>query len=343
MTSPSCSPASAPDRFVAPARDAISVIELPDRCQRLLRLQCGVIATWQAEYAELSVGAIKNLARTGRWHRLHRGVYAAFTGEPPRDAVLWAAVLRAGPRSLLSHETAAEAYGLISKPGELLHVTIPQAQRVEPISGLVIHRSALELEQIRDPRLLPPRTMVEETILDLAQATTDFDDVIALVARACQRRLTFPVLLRQSLAARPKSRWRAEIREALADVASGVHSPLEYRYLRDVERAHGLPTADRQACAVQNGRVIQRDVRYRKYHVVVELDGAAYHPAEKRLEDNRRDNAAAARGMVTLRYGWSDVTKRPCQIAAEVAAALRARGWTGQLRRCGPDCQLPRE
>jgi very-short-patch-repair endonuclease len=316
------------------------VIDLPDRCQRLLRLQRGVIATWQADYAGLSVAAMTNLVRTGRWCRLHRGVYAAFTGEPPRDAVLWAAVLRAGPRSLLSHETAAETYGL-KKPSRLIHVTVPDMQRLRPTRGLTIHRSARNLEQIRAPGPLP-RTMVEETVLDLAQTAGDFDDVVALLAGACQRRLTFPVLLRQSLDARPKSRWRAEIREALADVADGAQSPLEHRYLRNVERAHGLPTGERQARAVQNGRAIFRDVRYRKYHVVVELDGVAYHPAEKRIEDNRRDNAAGAQGLVTLRYGWSAVTKHPCETAAEVAAVLRRRGWTGQLRRCGADCELPR-
>jgi Protein of unknown function (DUF559) len=314
--------------------------ELPDRCQRLLRLQRGMIATWQAEYADLSAAAMKNLVRAGRWHRLHRGVYAAFTGEPPRDAVLWAAVLRAGPRSLLSHETAAETYDLV-RPSKLVHVTIPQTQRLKPIRGLVIHRSGRDLERIRGSGL-PPRTMVEETVLDLAQAAADFDDVVALLARACQRRLTMPVLLRQSLDARPKSRWRGEIHEAIGDVASGVHSPLEHRYLRNVERAHGLPAGDRQTHAIQDGHAIFRDVRYRKYRVVVELDGVASHPAEKRLEDKRRDNAAAAQGLVTLRYGWSDVTKRPCQTAAEVAETLRGRGWTGQLRRCGPDCQLPR-
>ena len=279
-----------------------------------------MIAAWQADYAGLSVAAMKNLVRTGRWHRLHLGVYATFTGEPPRDAVLWAAVLRAGPRSLLSHETAAETYGL-KRPSRLLHVTIPHTQRLKPIQGLIIHRSARNLEQIRDPGMLPPRTMVEETVLDLAQASADFDDVVALLAGACQRRLTFPVLLRQSLDMRPKSRWRAEIREALGDVAAGVHSPLEHRYLRNVERAHGLPAGDRQARAVQNGRAIFRDVRYRKYRVVVELDGAAYHPAEKRIEDNRRDNAAGAEGLVTLRYSWSAVTTRPCQTAADVIRA----------------------
>jgi hypothetical protein len=46
-----------------------------------------------------------------RWRRLHPGVYAAFSGQPGRDPVLWAAVLRAGPRAILSHETAAELHG----------------------------------------------------------------------------------------------------------------------------------------------------------------------------------------------------------------------------------------
>ena len=51
---------------------------------------------------------------SGRWRRLHSGVYAAFTGPPDRAPVLWAAVLGAGPRAVLSHQTAAELHGLLS-------------------------------------------------------------------------------------------------------------------------------------------------------------------------------------------------------------------------------------
>jgi hypothetical protein len=57
-----------------------------------------------------------------------------------------------------------------------------------------------------------------------------------------------------------------------------VHSALEFRYLRDVERGHGLPTAQRQAQAAQNGRLIYRDALYRKYGVAVELDGTPTIP-----------------------------------------------------------------
>ena len=306
--------------------------QLPPQCLRLLRRQRGVIASWQAEPADLEPRRMEVLVRHGRWQRLYYGVYASFTGEPPRDAVLWAAVLRAGPLAILSHETAAEVDGLLDKRSKLLHVTIPASQRVRPIAGFAIHRSERILEA-RDPCLLPPRTMIEETVIDLIQDATSLDDVVSLLARACQRRLTFPVLIMQRVEMRAKVRWRADMLHVLGDVADGVHSPLEYRYLKDVERAHGLPTAKRQAHAVRGGRGIRRDVLYQDYGVVVELDGKASH-GERRLDDNRRDNAASARGLITLRYGWPDVTERACETALEVGETLRGRGWPGPLRPC---------
>jgi hypothetical protein len=66
---------------------------------------------------------------------------------------------------------------------------------------------------------------------------------------------------------------------------------------------------------------------------VPELDGRASH-AERRLQDNCRDNATAAHGLITLRYGWADVTERACETAFEVAETLRGRGWRGPLRAC---------
>jgi very-short-patch-repair endonuclease len=303
--------------------------QLPPPCQRLLRRQSGVIASWQARTAELGPRRMEALVHAGRWQRLHRGVYASFTGGPPRKAVLWAGVLRAGSQSILSHETAGELDGLFDKPSKLLHVTIPQTQRLQPIAGFVIHRSTRILEA-RDLSRRPPRTIIEETVLDLAAEAISFDDVISLLARACQRRLTFPVLLRQAVEVRARMRWRAEILQALGDVADGVESPLEYRYLRDVERAHGLPHATRQAHAAQG---VRRDVLYREYGVVVELDGRISH-IDRRLQDDRRDNTAGAQGIITLRYGWPDVTELRCKTAVQVGETLSRRGWPGPLRPC---------
>jgi very-short-patch-repair endonuclease len=312
--------------------------ELPKPCLQLLSRQCGVIASWQAGVASLSCQQMQGLIRSERWQRLEYGVYAAFTGEPPREAVLWAAALRAGPRSILSHETSAELDGLLDGHSKLIHVTVPESQHRSPAAGLVIHRSSRSIA-VRSQWRLPLRTATEETVLDLTEVTNSFDDVVSLLARACQRRLTTPFHLGETLRLRARVRWRTEIERALRDVATGVHSALEYRYLRDVERPHGLPTAHRQAPASQNGHLIYRDALYRRYRLAVELDGDADHPAEQRWCDNRRDNAAAADGILTLRYGWADVTERPCETARQVGAVLAQQGWPGPLRRCGPGCR----
>jgi hypothetical protein len=313
--------------------------QFPDQCLRLLKRQSGIIARRQAGWAGLSPRRIDVLVRTGRWQRTGFGVYAAFTGVLPRNAVLWSAVLQAGPQAVLSHETAGGLYGIVDDAGQKIHVTVPHQQHPQPVPGIVIHRSSRFLK-IADAGFRPPRTQIEETVLDLTEVAASFDDVVALLARSCQRCVTRPFLLTMALQKRPRMRWRKEITLALQDVADGVNSVLEFRYVRDVERAHGLPASERQASDKRRGHRVFRDVRYSTYGVLVELDGKASHPDEQRWKDKHRDNAAAADGWFSLRYGWADLHERPCETASEVGLVLRRQGWTGTLRRCGPSCQL---
>jgi very-short-patch-repair endonuclease len=117
---------------------------------------------------------------------------------------------------------------------------------------------------------------------------------------------------------------------------------LEVRYVRDVERPHGLPRARRQVRVTRSSGHIYLDNLVKRYRICIELDGKAAHPVAERWRDIARDNVSAADGMITLRYGWSDVTQRPCQTAAQIAAVLGRRGWTGHATPCGPSCQLGR-
>jgi len=267
-------------------------------------------------------------------------VYATFTGVPDRKAQLWAAVLSAGQGAVLSHETAAELFGLIDKPAECAHVTVPHQRRIIAVDGVVLHRCGRELEVVR-AHPYPPRTRVDDTVLDLTQTAATFDDVCGWVTRAFARDLTDEARLRQAMKARSKLRWRADLRELIAAAAGGDHSVLEFRYHRDVERAHGLPESSRQVPFTgPGGRRGRRDRVYEEYAVVIELDGRLAHPVEHQWKDKARDNAAAADGMQSLRYGWTDVTRRPCKTAVEVARVLRRHGWNGWLRPCSSDCPV---
>ncbi len=308
----------------------------------LLDLQGGVLTRTQALAAGISSGAIRRHLSSGRWRRVHEAVYLTFSGPIPRRCHLWAAVLRAGTGALLSHESAAELTGLCG-PAATIHLTMPGHRRIVRWPGVVVHYSR-RAGAMGHPGRTPPQTRIEETVLDLTQSAASVDAAVGWLAKACGTRRTTPDRLMRALGQRKKIRWRAELIDALADVADGCHSVLETRYLRQVERAHGLPRGRRQAMRRTPAGRRYDDVRYNDHGVLVELDGRAAHPANERWRDMRRDNLAVVDGDRVLRYGWGDVTDHPCDVAAQVVAALRVGGWSGVPSRCvAPCCPFPHD
>jgi very-short-patch-repair endonuclease len=312
--------------------------DLPDYLDRLAQIQRGVLSASQARQYGVSVPWVRSRLRSGKWQQMHHGVYATFTGEPSRDALLWAAVLRAGPGALLSHYSAAELFGLVDVPTTLIHVTIPQSRRVLPVRGLSIHVSS-RAPRAAHPTAMPPRTRIEETVLDLTQLSASADDACGWVARGIGRGLTTQDRLRDALGLRIRVHFRAELSELLSPELAGVNSLLEYRYVKWVEMPHGLPRGRRQASAVSAGGRIFRDVLYDEHHLTVELDGRAAHPGDTRWKDIRRDNAAVADGLNTLRFGWSDLRNQPCLVAHQVYRAL-CRSGPVSARPCAPGCPV---
>jgi hypothetical protein len=313
--------------------------QIPPNVRDLARFQGGVVTRRQALNSGLSTGAITSRLKYQKWRQIYWGVYVTFTGPVSREAQLWAAVLYAGKGARLSHQTAAELHGLTVPPTPLIHVTVPATRRVRPTGNMVIHICASTAEPTFPPGVIP-RTLVEETVLDLAHAARGFDDACAWVTAAFGQGLTTERKFRATMKSRKRLRWRARLDDVVTAAAGGTHSPLEYRYDSDVERAHGLPAAMRQVPFTKpDGRRGYRDRYYREFGLVIELDGKQAHPDERRRQDRRRDNAATALGGSTLRYDWDDVTHETCATAAQVAEALRARGWTGRPKPCSRSCR----
>jgi hypothetical protein len=312
----------------------------------MLDSQRGIVDTVQTRQVGIPVKAVRHRLESGQWRRLHQGVYATFTGDIPREAKLWAALKRAGEGAMLSHETAAELHGLTDRPGRIIHITVSHSRRPAqrgPIRGVVIHRSDVSRPQPL-PEWLLPRTRVEDTVLDLVATAATFDDAYAWVSRAVAERLVTVSMLRATLADRTRMRWRTWLTDALADAEDGVQFPLERRYARDVERAHGLPKAQRQVRSTIGGRTHYKDNLYEKYGICVEIDGPAYHRAERVQKDKDRDNRnLAAADIQTYRFGPVNVTERACESAAMVAESLRRNGWKDQPHPCRrPGCTVGR-
>lgn len=310
--------------------------DIPPDVSDLAASQGGVLTRAQLLSADLSGGIIRSRLDRGSWRRVYPGVYSTSSSELKRQSALWAAVLGAGPGAMLSHQTAAELWRLADEPSSLIHVAVPSERRLTRRPGVVLHMSARAGQAVH-PAASPPRTRVEETVIDLWETARTIDDSVGWVTRAIGRRRTTADRLRVAAGSRNKLRWRSQLAELLDE--DGVHSVLEFRYVRDVERAHGLPTATRQLRSRSGGRSLYRDEVYEQYQTVVELDGRLAHPGDTRWDDIRRDNAAATTGLATLRYGWAPVSRTPCLVAAEVDEVLGLRGFAG-AEPCSAGCPV---
>jgi very-short-patch-repair endonuclease len=318
--------------------------ELPRECLRLLKDQDGVISIDQAVATGLPAKGVRDQVRAGRWQVMQRGVFAAFTGRPTREAELWAVLLRAGPEAVLSHQTAAELWGLLDGPSPVIHVTVPHGSNPDrrgKIPGAVIHRSR-SLQRARHPMAKPPRTRVEETVLDLVDCARGFEEAYGWICRAIGRRRTTAARIRVALRTRPRIQRRQDVELALGYAKGGALSVLEFRYVRGVERAHGLPVATRQARVRQVAGNRYLDNLYTEYRACVEIDGAAAHPEDEQWRDKSRDRwNAVHQGIDTIRIGVLDLInqERQCRTAADVAKWLSSRGpQVGHP--CGPDCPV---
>ena len=317
---------------------------LPPECLRLLESQDGVITVSQAVSAGMTKRGVRAQVGAARWQVMQRGVYAACNGKPERRAELWAAVLRAGPEAVLSHHTAAELWGLLDAPSRLIHVTVPHDSnpaRCGRIPGVNVHRSR-SLQPARHPMLSPPRTRVEDTVLDLIDCARSFDEAYDWICRAIGRRRTTAMHIRATLEGRPRIQWRQDVELALGYARDGALSVLEFRYVRGVESAHGLPVATRQARVRQAAGNRYLDNLYADYRACVEIDGAAAHPADEQWRDKGRDRwNAVHEGIDTIRIGVTDLIsrERQCRTAADIAKWLSGRG-PEVGRPCSPGCPV---
>lgn len=317
--------------------------ELPAKLRKAAERQAGIVSRQQSITAEMSPRAIEWKVRAGEWRQVYWGVYVTFTGPLSRQAQLWAAVLYAGAGAVLSHESAAELQGLIDQPTTVIHVTVPARRRVTPVPGLAIHRSDLP-ERLADyPAGEVPITLVADTVIDLAEASSSVEDVYGWVGRAFGRKeVTVDVVsMLAAVALRKKLRWRAELPEAIVAAAGGAHSALELLWEKNVEQRHGLPISRKQVPFTnENGQVGFRDREYVPWGVIIELDGKKSHPNERRGQDHARDRQTTVGSKETMRYDWKDVRYEACKSAVAVIRVLWRRGWRGRPKPCSAGCPV---
>lgn len=91
-----------------------------------------------------------------------------------------------------------------------------------------------------------------------------------------------------------------------------------------------------------DGESAYRDVEYRPYLLIVELDGRVFHDTSMaRDRDAQRDlEASVTDDGTTIRLTYGLVLRQGCQTIRHVATLLERRGWTGTFNPC-PHCLVP--
>ena len=292
--------------------------------------QRGLRTRQQCLEAGMTTKAVRWRLERQLWVRVYPGVYQTLPGRDDWHTDALAAQL-AVPGSAWSHRTPGFVHGLLSRPPRPIELDVDEGRRVVAPSGVVVHRR-VDADRHVDELPWPWRVTAGDTVLDLAEDATD-DDTLALLGRAFVRGLVTDGTLRELLANRARHSRRGLLTDVLGDVADGAESAMEVRFLRDVERAHGLPVGRRQRPTfVTTARV--HDVAYEEQRVLVELDGRLGHHGAARVSDGIRDPRSATRGWLTVRAFWVDVAVTPCELAREMGDILVDRGWKGVPRAC---------
>lgn len=289
---------------------------LPEALQRLLKVQHNVVSAEQLRMSGLPRRRLRWLIDSGEWQRSHAGIYFAGKGDPPLISRAWAATLLCGEDAIVGDSSAARLHRLIPDDPTEITVYVPNGTTPSPREGLTVVRSRTTRKTQRIDGV--QCTTVPETIIDCA-ARLSPRDLEALIGRAFQRSKCNAGALRKAVNGRRTVAQRALLEAAAADAAAGAHSVLEMLYLRDVERAHGLPAGQRQVQVSATREWV--DVLYPEYGIVVELDGRSFH-SDAPFRDRARDNRNIRLGLKPVRFGWADITGDPCGVAREIAALM---------------------
>ena len=190
-----------------------------NRIYEIAESQAGYFTAQQARQVGFSYERLSADVKSGRFQRITQCIYRLkhYPSSPHED--LFIAWLRAGPTSVVSHESALAVYELSDvMPGEV-HLIVPQntSRRRENIRQ---HRYQLAADEITKRNGLPITT-VERTIQDVISAGLAEEQVRLAVKQALQRGLTDREKL-LSQAQRANGRAARSIRDSIESVSHEI-------------------------------------------------------------------------------------------------------------------------
>ena len=294
-----------------------------DRLGRIAREQFGVIGRSQALDCGVSRSAVGYLLRQdGPWRKIVPGVYATTTGDTTPDQRAMAALLHAGPRSVITGAVAVRRHNLRCAGLNEVDVLVPRGTRVQSAGFVrIIHTSRMPgsfytTRQIR--YAFPARA-----VADAARGMARLGDVRAVVGEAVQNGRCDLASLISELNEGPSTGSRG-LRIALGEVGDGIRSAAEADLKTlingsDLER----PMYNATLYAADGTFLGIADAWWERAAVVGEVDSRQYHLSpEDYARTTARHNHLTAYGINLLHFLPSMLRQEPSTVIDDLRGAI---------------------
>ena len=292
-----------------------------DALRQLLSRQLDVITRRQALAAGVTVSSLRHRLGSS-WQSLIPGVYLATTGTPTIIQEQMAAMLHAGRGSVITGPAALQQHRIRGPAADLIDVLIPASRRRQDAAFVRLHRTTRMPKRVW--RFGPlSYALPARAVADTVRSLTSLRDVRAIVADAVQRRACTVPDLSEELN-NGSTVGSKLFREALTDVAEGIHSAAEGD-LKDLLAKSDLPMPLFNASIFDNdGTFIARpDAWWPKYGVAVEVDSHEWHLSPhdhtRTLERQRR---MGKYGIVVLPFTPKGIRTQPAEVINTIRHAL---------------------
>jgi hypothetical protein len=282
-----------------------------------------VISRAQALACGVSPKAVHlRVAPGGRWQRVLPGVYVAQTGTVTQDQRQMAALLYAGPKSMITGVTAVRLHHLRSAGPDAIDVLIPSSYRRQSVAFVRIHRTNRMPERLFTTGRIR-FTKPARAVADAARSMACFDDVRAVVCEAVQRKACTVLDLAAELRSGP-SAGSAMLREALAEISDGIRSVAEGDFRRLLLRSDmPVPVFNAPLFDADGNLIAIIDAWWQEAGVGAEIDSRAYHlsAADQDRTTERHDKLIAA-GVLLLHFSPTRIKTDPAGIISEIKRAI---------------------
>jgi hypothetical protein len=296
-----------------------------EQLARIVRGQYAVVSRSQALECGMTRSTIAyRLRSNGPWQPILPGVYLTVTGTVTIEQRETAALLYAGPQSVITGPVAVRRHNLRCAGLNVLDVLIPADAHRKSTGFVQIQRTT---RMPRNPYTTGPIrfTSLARAVADAARGMTRFSDVQALVCEAVQRgRCTLEQLVTE-LTDGPSAgtRW---FRMALTEIGDGVRSAAEADLKRLIDRSDLEKPVYNADLYTLDGIFLGRpDAWFARAGVAGEVDSREYHlGAKDYAETTMRHNRMEAAGIHMLHWLPSTIKAEPGRIIADLRDAIAA-------------------